>query len=388
MTPYKLCYKVAQDRNTNRGNKMKLTIERNALINVLKHTTGVVEKRNTIAVLSNILIDAASNETVMFVATDMEIEVSEFVDLENRSVKETGSVTLPAQTLFDIVRKMNGDEVTIQTEDNGQVSISSGRSKFKLSTLPVADFPQMPVNEADCSFVINATDFAGLLNRVRFAMSVEDTRYYLNGVYLHSSGDTMKCIATDSHRLAIAEMAKPEGMDLETGVIVPRKTINEVMKILDETSGDICVSISSSKISFAIGSIVIQSKLIDGTYPDYMRVVPQGNDKLLTVDVDSFVSAVDRVATVSNEKTRAIKLELLPNELSLLSSANGSNAKDIIEATFDGEPMDIGFNARYLLDVLASLKNKDVKIAIGSPESPAVFEEENALYVLMLMRVQ
>lgn len=366
---------------------MKLTIERNALINVLKHTTGVVEKRNTIPVLSNILIDAASNETVMFVATDMEIEVTEFVNLENRSVKETGSITLPAQTLFNIVRKMNNNEVTIQSEDNGQVSIISGRSKFKLSTLPVSDFPQMPVNEADCSFSINATDFAGLVDRVRFAMSVEDTRYYLNGVYLHSSGDTMKCIATDGHRLAIAEMAKPDGLDLEKGVIIPRKTVNEVMKVLSETSGNITISISQRKISFRVGDIVIQSKLIDGTYPDYDRVVPQGNDKLLTVDVASFMSAVDRVATVSNEKTRAIKLDLLPSELSLSSSASGSNAKDVIEAAFDGEPMDIGFNARYLLDVLGTLKCKDAKMSLGTLETPAVFEEENALYVLMPMRV-
>lgn len=363
---------------------MKLTIDRNALINVLKHTTGVVEKRNTIPVLSNILIDAASNETVMFVATDMEIEVTETVVTR---VFETGSITLPAQTLFDIVRKMNNDDVTIQTEDNGQVSISSGRSKFKLSTLPVADFPQMPVNEADCSFSINATDFAGLLDRVRFAMLSEETRYYLNGVYLHSCGETIKCIATDGHRLAIAETEKPEGMELEKGVIIPRKTINEVMKVLSETSGDITVSISQSKISFNIGDIVIQSKLIDGTYPDYERVIPQGNEKLLTVDVASFVSAVDRVSVVSNEKTRGIKLDLLPSELSLSSSANGSNAKDTIEATFDGEPMYIGFNARYLLDVLAALKAKDAKMSLGTLETPAVFEEENALYVLMPMRV-
>jgi len=363
---------------------MKLTIERNDLINVLKHTTGVVEKRNTIPVLSNILIDASS-ETVMFVATDMEIEVSEIVVSK---VFETGSVTLPAQTLFDIVRKMNNDDVTIQTEENGQVSISSGRSKFKLSTLPVSDFPQMPVNKSDCIFSINADDFASLIDRVRFAMSIEDARYYLNGVYLHSCGDTMKCIATDGHRLAIAEAVKPDGMELEKGVIIPRKTIGEVRKILDETSGDVTIFVSSSKISFKICNIVIKSKLIDGTFPDYMRIIPKDNDKLLTVNVVSFVSAVDRVATISNEKTRSIKLDLLSNEVSLSSSVSGSNSKDVIEATFDGEPMDIGFNARYLLDALGAIKGKDVKMHLGSPDSPAVFEEENALYVLMPMRVQ
>lgn len=362
---------------------MKLTIERNALINVLKHTTGVVEKRNTIPVLSNILI-ASNEENVSFIATDMEIEINECVVA---NVEETGSITIPAQTLFDIVRKMNGDDVTIQSEDNGQVSIISGRSKFKLSTLPVHDFPIMDGNKWDCSFEINASDFSGLLDRVKFAMSADEARYYLNGIYIHSSGDTMKAIGTDGHRLAIAQTSKPDGMDLETGVIVPRKTVNEVLKVLSETTGEISVSVSKSKIRFDIGGIIIQSKLIDGTYPDYERVIPQGNDKLLTVDVAYFISAVDRVATVSSEKTRAIKLDLLPSELSLSSSESGSTAKDAIEATFDGEPMDIGFNARYLLDVLGALKVNDVKVSLNSSDVPAVFEEENALYVLMPMRV-
>lgn len=363
---------------------MKLTIERNTLINVLKHITGVVEKRNTIPVLSNILIDAMK-ERAYFTATDMEIEVSETV---SSMVYEAGSITVPAQTLFDVVRKLNNDNVTIETMDNGQVSISSGRSKFKLSTLPVADFPVMSRDECDCIFLINATDFNSMLDYVRFAMSAEETRYYLNGVYLHSSGDVMKCVATDGHRLAISEMEKPEGIDLEKGVIIPRKTVNEIRKILDETKEEIETSIGKSKIIFKIGDIVIQSKLIDGTFPDYERIIPQKNDKLLTVDVASFVSAVDRVATVSNEKTRAIKLELLPRELSISSSANGSTAKDTIDATYDGEPIDIGFNARYLLDILSVLNCKDAKMSLGTLETPAVFEEENALYVIMPMRVQ
>lgn len=362
---------------------MKLTIERNALINVLKHTTSVVEKRNTIPVLSNILINA-TKEAVSFVATDMEIEVNECVAA---NVESTGSITIPAQTIFDIVRKINNDEVTIQTEKNGHVSISSGRSKFKLATLPVSDFPIMDNNKFDCVFLINALDFSELLNRVRFAMSQDETRYYLNGVYLHSFGDKIKCVATDGHRLAVSECAKPDGMDLEKGVIIPRKTVNEVMKALSKTTEDITVSINQSKISFMIGDIFIQSKLVDGTYPDYYRVIPNGNNKLLIVDVASFVGAVDRVATVSNERTRAIKLDLLPNELSLSSSASGSNAKDVIEVTFDGEPMDIGFNARYLLDVLGVLKEKNAKMSLGALEAPAIFEEENAIYVLMPMRV-
>lgn len=362
---------------------MKLTIERNALINVLKHTTGVVEKRNTIPVLSNILINA-NPEEVAFVATDTEIEINECVTAD---VEETGSVTIPAQTLFDIVRKLNTDEVTIKTEDNGQVSVCSGRSKFMLSTLPVEDFPIMGSNNWRDVFSISAIDFASMIDRVKFAMSVDDGRYYLTGVYIHSSGALLKCVATDGHRLAVCEHDKPEGFELENGVIIPRKTIGEVQKILAETNGDITVSINPNKIGFMIGDIFIQSKLIDGTYPDYERVIPQGNDNLLTVDVASFVSAVDRVSIVSNEKTRAIKIELMPNELSLSSGSNGSNAKDTIDATFEGEPMDIGFNSKYLLEIMQQIGAKDTSIMLGSSGNPAVIKDGNALFVLMPMRV-
>ena len=362
---------------------MKLTIERNTLLNVLKHTTGIVEKRNTIPVLSNILINA-TKETISFVASDTEIEVNECV---SANVEEAGSITIPAQTLFDIARKISNDEVKIETTENGQVSVSSGRSKFKLATLPVEDFPQMPVNEADCSFVISSVDFAGLLDKVRFAMSSDETRYYLNGVYLHSSGDMLKCASTDGHRLAVAETSKPKKFDLKTGVIIPRKTVNEVRKILEEVGGEITVSINKNKISFMIGDVFIQSKLIDGTYPDYERVIPQGNEKLLTVDVSSFVSAVDRVSVVSNEKTRGIKVEIIPCEVSLSSGANGSNEKDTIDATFDGEPMDIGFNSRYLLDVLQQIGSKEVSFMMGTPENAVLIKDGNAIYVLMPMMV-
>lgn len=362
---------------------MKLTIERNELLNVLKHVTGVVEKRNTIPVLSNILINA-TKEAVSFVATDMEIEINECV---SANVEIDGSITVPAQTLFDIARKLNSDDVTIQSEENGHVSVFSGRSRFKLSQLPVSDFPIMDGNKWDCHFKISASDFVSMIDRVRFAMSSDEVRYYLNGVYIHSTGDKIKCVATDSHRLAVSSTQKPEGFELEKGVIVPRKTVNEVQKILSETNTDITISINQNKIGFMIGDTFIQSKLIDGTYPDYDRIIPQTNDKVLTIDVSSFVGSVDRVSTVSNEKTRAIKLELMPHEISISSSSNGSTAKDTIDATFEGEPMDIGFNSKYLLELFQNIVDKKASVMIGSSNGPIVIEDESALFVLMPMRV-
>lgn len=362
---------------------MKITIERNVLLNVLKHTTGIVERRNTIPILSNVLI-SANKDNVTFVTSDCEIEISECV---NANVQDVGSVTIPSQTLFDIVRKIKNDDVIIETKENGQVSVSSGRSKFKLSTLPVEDFPVMPANKWDCFFSINSCEFGSMLDRVKFAISIDEARYYLSGIYIHTSGDVIKCVATDGHRLSVCETKKPENFDLVDGVIIPHKTVNEIRKILDEFNDDITISINKNKISFMIGDLFVQSKLIDGQFPDYERIVPKSNEKILTVEVLSLVNAVDRVSVVSNEKTKAIKLDILPDELCLTSGSNGSDASDFIEAEFNHEPMDIGFNSKYLLDVLQQIKSKNVSFMIGEVNAPVVINDDNALFVLMPMRV-
>jgi DNA polymerase-3 subunit beta len=373
---------------------MKVVLERNALLKTLGHVQSVVEKRNTIPILANVLIKADKN-AVSFTATDMDLEMNEKVAAD---VGKPGARTAPAHTLYDIVRKLpDGAQVELSAGDSGnQLTLSSGRSNFKLGCLPIDDFPQMAEGDLQHRFSLSSGDLKTIIDRTKFAMSMEETRYYLNGIFLHTTktkGDVsvLRAVATDGHRLARLEMPAPREASAIAGVILPRKTVNEVRKLLDEVSGDITLQLSSSKARFAFDNIVVTSKLIDGTFPNYEQVIPTGNDKVLELNAKDFSQAVDRVATISSEKSRAIKLSLAKNMLTLsASSPEAGSAVEEIEVAYKSDPIEIGFNARYLLDILAQVEGSGAKFSMADAASPTIVQDSSdasALYVLMPMRV-
>ncbi|MBI1777712.1 MAG: DNA polymerase III subunit beta [Proteobacteria bacterium] len=372
---------------------MQLIIDRAQLLKPLAHVQSVVERRTTIPILSNVLIDARDGK-VSVTATDMDIDIVEAVDAE---VGRAGSVTCPAHTLHDIVRKLaEGSQVELSaTGESGRMILKAGRSTFTLPTLPTEEFPALSGDGLAHSFELPAGELRSLVDRTRFAISTEETRYYLNGIYLHAtrSNDVsvMRAVATDGHRLARVEMPLPEGANGMPGVIVPRKAVGELRKLVDETSDAVGISLSETKIRFAFDGIVLTSKLIDGTFPDYERVIPTGNDKVLQVDCKDFAEAVDRVATISTEKSRAVKLQLSTGSLTLsASSPENGTATEEIEVKYSASPMEIGFNSRYLLDITQQIEGDVAQFTMADAASPTVVRDladQSALYVLMPMRV-
>jgi DNA polymerase-3 subunit beta len=375
---------------------MKATIERAKLLRCLSHVQSVVERRNTIPILSNVLIESHTDGTVKIMATDLDLQVVESLDAV--SVESAGAITVSAHLLFDIARKLpDGSQVSFETADN-RMAVKAGRSRFSLPTLPRDDFPVIVEGDLPTSFELPARVLAELIDRTRFAISTEETRYYLNGIFLHVSDDdqpVLKAAATDGHRLARFTLPRPEGAAGMPDVIVPRKAVAELRKLLEEAlDGNVEIDLSPSKIRFTLGGeggVVLTSKLIDGTFPDYSRVIPTGNDKLLKLDPKSFYEGVDRVATIATEKTRAVKMGLEPDKvtLSVTSPDNGTAAEEV-PADYASDAFEIGFNANYLKDILGQIDGDTVEMHLADPGAPTLIRQDEkspALYVLMPMRV-
>jgi DNA polymerase-3 subunit beta len=375
---------------------MKFSVERAILLKALGHTQSVVERRNTIPILSNILLDAKGGG-LRVTATDMEIAIVE--EVPGVQVVREGRCTAPAATLFEIVRKLP-DGAMIELDHKGgdaPLALRSGRFSTSLSVLPVEDFPSMTEGKLPHAFKLEAAKLRGMLGRTRFAISTEETRYYLNGIYLHvaeSEGrQVLRAAATDGHRLARVEEEAPEGSAGMPGVIIPRKTVNELVKLAEETRDEIEFRLSDTKISFRIGPVTLTSKLIDGTFPDYERVIPKNNDKVLTVAKDAFSAAVGRVAAISSERSRPVKLSLDRNHLLLSAAAaeSGEAREELDESVvaYGSSPLEIGFQARYLNDITDQVgKQLEFRFSDGSaPTVVADAEDAGALYVLMPMRV-
>lgn len=372
---------------------MKFTIERAVLLKTLGHVQNIVEKRNTVPVLSNVRIEADGNG-ISFKATDMDTEITEVVDAK---ILENGAITAPAHMLYDIVRKLSdGSDVDlIYPDDKDQLTIASGRSKFSLSTIGVEDFPVISADSLPTNFTINREELKDVIDRTQFAASTEETRYYLNGLYMHPKNEgeakVLRIVATDGHRLACVETPLPEGAENMEGVILPRKTVSEIRKLLDDSNVDnVQISLSDSKVRFTLEDITLASKLIDGTYPDYERVIPTGNDKILELSVKGLATAVDRVSVVA-ERTRAIKLIANKNHVIITtSSPDMGSAIEEMEAVYDNESLEIGYNFRYLLDILSEIKGDTARFSFSDGSSPSVIHDTSdagAIYVLMPMRV-
>jgi DNA polymerase-3 subunit beta len=372
---------------------MKLTIERSAFLATLAHMQGVVERRTTIPILSNVLLNAREG-AVRMTATDMDLAIVETVPAD---VTQEGATTVPAHTLYDIVRKLpEGAQIEIASGgDQGQLTLRSGRSRLTLATLPSEEFPVMAEGDLPHNFTLSAEAVRGIIDRTRFAMSTEETRYYLNGLYLHvaktDGKPVLRVVATDGHRLARVEIAQPDGAKDMPGVIVPRKTVGEVRKLVDEGGSEVEVALSDTKIRFTSGPISLTSKLIDGTFPDYDRVIPFANDKKLEVDCKDFAKAVDLVSTISTERSRAVKLTLNRGTLQLsATSPESGSAVEELEVDYSDGPLEIGFNSRYLLDITQQIEGEGASFMLADAASPTLVRgtgDINAIYVLMPMRV-
>jgi DNA polymerase-3 subunit beta len=370
---------------------MKATIERAMLLKSLSHVQSVVERRNTIPILSNVLIEASAEGSLRLMATDLDLQI---VDSVEAQVETAGATTVSAHTLFDIVRKLpEGSQVSLSAAE-GKMLVIAGRARFNLSTLPRDDFPVIAEGELPTKFELPSETLKQIIDKTRFAISTEETRYYLNGIFFHVSDEAqpvLKAAATDGHRLARVTVPRPEGASGMPDVIVPRKCVAELRKLLDEVDGTVGVSLSASKIRFDLGTAILTSKLIDGTFPDYSRVIPTGNDKLLKLDPKSFMDGVDRVATIASEKTRAVKMSLERDKitLSVTSPENGTAAEEV-SGEYSAEGFDIGFNARYLMDILGQIEGDSVEVHLADAAAPTLIRENDkapALYVLMPMRV-
>jgi DNA polymerase-3 subunit beta len=370
---------------------MKATIERATLLKGLGHVQSVVERRNTIPILSNVLIEAAADGSIRLTATDLDLQIVESVQAQ---VERPGAITIPAHTFFDIVRKLpEGSQVLLDASE-GKMLVQAGRARFNLQTLPRDDFPMIAEGALPTAFELPAATLIQIIDKTKFAISTEETRYYLNGIFLHVSDDpvpVLKAAATDGHRLARYTATRPDGAEGMPDIIVPRKCINELRKLLDEVEGSVHIDLSPTKIRFGLGNAILTSKLIDGTFPDYSRVIPTGNDKLLRIDPRSFEEGVDRVATIATDKTRAVKMALERDKvtLSVTSPENGTAAEEV-PGDYAAEGFEIGFNARYLLDILGQVEGDMVELHLADAAAPTLIRENEkspALYVLMPMRV-
>ena len=372
---------------------MKINVERGAFLKALGHVQSVVERRNTIPILSNVMIEAAKGQ-VKLTATDLDIEIVEALPAD---VLRNGAATAPAHMLYDIVRKLpEGAQVQAEllSSEGGRLVVSAGSVRFELACLPKEDFPQMAAGALPHRFRLASDDLKRLVDKTRFAISTEETRFYLMGIYLHATKDKkrmMRAVATDGHRLARYELELPDGASDIPGVIVPRKTVTELRRLLDDTEGAIEVSLSDTKVQFSFGSVELTSKLIDGTFPDYQRVIPANNDKSLSIESKEFAHSVDRVSTISADKTRAVKLAIAKDKVTLsVVNPESGTATEELGATYSAGPIEIGFNAKYLLDITGQIEGKEVRFLLSDAGSPTIIEDTedpSTLYVLMPMRV-
>ena len=372
---------------------MRLTIERAALLKALGHVQSVVERRNTIPILSNVLL-AAERGAMTFSATDLDMEI---LDEASATVDAAGQITAPAHTLYEIVRKLpEGSDVELSyAGDDPRLKVSAGRARFNLPVLPAGDFPVMSQDGLSSRISLDTADLIRLIDKTRFAISTEETRYYLNGLYLHTVAEggsaRLRAVATDGHRLALAEMPAPEGAAGLPGVIVPRKTVQEARRLLDDCGESVELQVSQAKVRFDFGGATLTSKVIDGSFPDYVRVIPRDNPKSLSVDNKLFAQAVDRVATISAEKSRSVKMAVEPGKMVLtVRNIEAGQAVEELEIDYSDEPFEIGFNARYLLDVTDQIIGETAEFRFADPASPTLVidpADAGVQYVLMPLRV-
>ena len=371
---------------------MKFIVTKNIILKSLSHLQSIVEKKNTLPILSNILIEAKDNNLILS-STDMDISITDKV---NCNVLEKGSTTINAHTIYDIIRKLpENSEIEVISNDGKLLTLRSGSSRFSLGCLPKEDFPIIEVEDIGNKINIDSQSLLKLIDKTKFAISNEETRYFLNGLYFSiikkNESNFITIVGTDGHRLAKMDYINNDLKEEIPGVIIPKKTINELSKLLSDYLGDIEININTNKILFFIDNSILISKLIDGNFPDYKRVIPNNNSNILHVNRIDFSSAVDRVSTIANEKSPVIKFKLLKNLLNMTtaSNENGTATEDIV-TKYEGTEIEIGFNSKYILEMINNLEDDEIVLTFKDNSSPITATEKSnpdLIYVLMPMRV-
>ena len=375
---------------------MEFKINSTDLLKALSHIHGIVEVRHTLPILSNVILEAKDDKLILS-STNLDIYCSDKIKAE---VLKPGEVSVSAVTFFEIIKRLpSGSEVLMMMEEGeNEIRLTCGRSKFNLSTLKTDDFPIISDNDLSTSFVLTADELMRIIDKTKFAVSNEETRYYLNGIFLHkaerNSIQFLRAVATDGHRLAQYDIPLPQGAEDITGIIIPKKTIYELRKVLDDANGDVSVSLNENKIKFSFNELKVVSKVIDGTFPDYTKVIPQKNDKNFKTDNNDLKNAIDRVSAVAaNEesKSKAIKFCLENDSLSLsVESQSKGSANEVIDVNYSGDKVDIGFNSKYIVDICNEVDGDEISISLSDSISPAIIldkTDENLFFVLMPMRI-
>ena len=375
---------------------MEFKINSTDLLKALSHIHGIVEVRHTLPILSNIILEAKDDKLILS-STNLDIYCSDKIKAE---VIKSGEVSVSAVTFFEIIKRLpSGSEVLmIMEEGENEIRLTCGRSKFNLSTLKTDDFPIISDNDLSINFVLSADELIRIIDKTKFAVSNEETRYYLNGIFLHkaerNSIQFLRAVATDGHRLAQYDIPLPQGAEDITGIIIPKKTIYELRKVLDDANGDVSVSLNENKIKFSFNDLKVVSKVIDGTFPDYTKAIPQKNDKNFKTNNSDLKNAIDRVSAVAaNEesKSKAIKFCIENNSLSLsVESQSKGSANEMIDVNYSGDKVDIGFNSKYIIDICNEVDGDEISISLSDSISPAIIldkTDENLFFVLMPMRI-
>jgi len=365
-----------------------LKAKRDALLGPLSAVSGIIERRHTLPILSNVLLERGDGK-VSFLATDIEVQIRASAELD--AEKESQTITVGARKLVDILRALPEDsEVTLQMQDK-RMLVKAGRSRFVLQTLAAEDFPRLarPVGEP-ARFALPQKDLKRLLGLVQYAMAQQDIRYYLNGLLMVVDGGQLRMVATDGHRLSYAAIALDASLPRQE-VIVPRKTVIELAKLLGDGEDEARIELSSSQAAFSFGSIELVSKLVDGKFPDYTRVIPTGHKNTVMLGRESLRQALMRAAILSNEKFRGVRWVLSPGSLKIVSSnAEQEEAEETLEVDYGGDSLDIGFNVNYLLDVLNNVGSSELQCSFGDAASSALItvpSEADFKYVVMPMRI-
>lgn len=366
---------------------MNITSSRESLLRPLQAVIGVVERRQTMPILANILLEAREDQLSM-TASDLEVELVAVTEVDE--VKSEGEITVPARKFLDICRALP-DESTIRIQLEGdRLVVRSGRSRFVLSTLPATDFPVVEDIQASLEVSISQADFRRLLDKTHFSMAQQDVRYYLNGLLIEIGEGRVRAVATDGHRLALCEIEAGQASDATQQVIIPRKGVLELQKLLGE-DGDLILSIGTNHVRAIVGQTRFTSKLIDGRFPDYDRVIPKPEGNLLITQRDYLRSALQRAAILSNEKYRGVRLDLSSKSLRIqANNPEQEEAQDELEVDYNGDDMEIGFNVNYLLDALAAVDTENVEVGFVDSNSSCVIKsqgEVNARFVVMPMRL-
>lgn len=367
---------------------MHFTIQREALLKPLQLVAGVVERRQTLPVLSNVLLVVQEN-TLSLTGTDLEVELVGRVRLEDAS--EPGEITVPARKLMDICKSLPGDALVDVRLDEQKVIIKSGRSRFTLSTLPANDFPTVEEGPGSLTFSVNQARLRRLIERSSFAMAQQDVRYYLNGMLIEVSSGMLRAVATDGHRLAMCSMQAEIEQPDKHQVIVPRKGILELARLLTDAEDNVAIVLGQHHIRATTGEFTFTSKLVDGKFPDYERVLPRGGDKLVVGDRQLLREAFSRTAILSNEKYRGIRLQLENGLLKIqANNPEQEEAEEEVAVDYTGGSLEIGFNVSYLLDVLGVTTSEQVRLILSDANSSALVQEfgnDDSAYVVMPMRL-